>query len=140
MNKKIVIAAAAVLLCGGGAAAYFLRGDEVARGHAFKSICDKDDPYYTDLCDNVGKEARSLFTVDPVNDNVYGLVAGVAWRRKGNIISRPNEAKRFAPGNNYYYILCPPDMPSYCMLAVHTQVNFNERADEKAALLRELKF
>lgn len=121
-NPHIIITVF-IIICGFLGGSFFLIKKISAGGTAsFKSVCEKDDMHYTDLCNNVGKYAHTLYSVDPVNDRVYGKITGVAWRHVGNIISRPNEVRRYAPGNNYYYIVCPDHTPSYCMLQHNEEV------------------
>lgn len=72
----------------------------------FETICKKDNPRYTDLCENVGKRAFSKKSLSALNNEDYGQIIGVAWRKKDSIISSTREKrKRRAESNSYYYIL-----------------------------------
>ncbi len=72
----------------------------------FESICDKRSKRYTKLCKNVGKRALSQASVLQINNKDYGVIMGVAWRKKGSIISSRNQKKkRYSEKNSYYYII-----------------------------------
>lgn len=101
MIKKIIILillAPAVV----GIAYYTLTADRLQ----FESICDRNHDRYTKLCKNVGKNAHSKASVVNLNDKNYGKIIGVAWRRKGSIISsKRQKKKRRSEKNAYYYII-----------------------------------
>jgi hypothetical protein len=101
MIKKIV--AAVVLLTLLGTIGYFVIN---ATTMDFESVCNKTNKKYTDLCENVGKRAVSQQSIINVNDKDYGEIVGVAWRKKGSVISSPNQKqKRVSEKNAYYYII-----------------------------------
>lgn len=102
MWKKIIIAAVALPIA--GVVIYFSLN---VKTMTFESVCnDKtNDKYDETLCSNVGKRAHNLYSMDALNDKDYGPIIGVAWRKKGSIISSPGRAKRYSENNSYYYII-----------------------------------
>jgi len=114
------IAAATILGIGAlGAAIWLMPGKQPP----FESICyEHHRKYNPGLCADVGKSAYPLASVSVVNKSELGKIAGVAWRNKDNIISRPGEVKRYSEKNDYYYIVCSNDSPDSCMLQLNTDV------------------
>lgn len=120
-TKTIVMTSIVVAIAVGACLTYVML-PKTSAGHPFKDICEGNSKYYSPLCAHVGMYAHSLYNVHPVNRQVYGQIKGVSWRRVGSIISRPGEIKRYAPNNDYHYIVCPEGRPSYCMLQPHREV------------------
>lgn len=99
---KAIIAAIVIIPLLGVLGYFMLNMDQ----QTFQSVCQKDNKRYTDLCTNVGKFAYSKQSVININEKNYGKILGVAWRKKGSIISSPNQtAKRYSENNAYYYIV-----------------------------------
>lgn len=100
---KILIAIIIIVgtLVGGGY--LLLNADQMQ----FKTVCEEDHKRYTKkLCKNVGKEAWTQSSVLEINEKKYGTIIGVAWRKKGSIISSRNQKKkRRSEKNTYYYII-----------------------------------
>lgn len=71
----------------------------------FESVCEPNNEKYTDLCDNVGKSARTKKSLKLLNDTNYGKIVGVAWRQRGGKISAPGQRVRTSESNSYYYII-----------------------------------
>lgn len=114
MFKKIF---AAIIVFGiiGVVTYYTLNMDQVQ----FESVCDKDNKRYTKYCENVGKFAWNQKSVLEINEKNYGPIIGVAWRKKGSIISsRIHKKKRVSEKNAYYYIIGNPKDPETQFLRV----------------------
>jgi len=92
---------------------------------AFESVCDKNNKRYTETyCQFVGYDAWSKQSVLNLNDTNYGQILGVAWRRKGSIISSRNQSqKRYSEGNSYYYIIGNPKDASSQFLRIVTETD-----------------
>ena len=115
-----IISAGVVSLLLIGASVYFMPGKQ----SPFESICAPHHRKYNDrLCDKVGKRAYPLQSVSVLTSGDYGVIRGLAWRNKGNIISRPGEVKRYSEKNDYYYIICTTESADSCMLHLHTDVH-----------------
>ena len=92
--------------------------------YQFESICGRDHDRYTRLCDNVGKFAHSKASLANLNDKNYGKIIGVAWRKKGSIISsRRQTKKRRSEKNAYYYIIGNPKDASSQFLRAATETD-----------------
>ena len=103
MVKKIIIAL--VILPVIGVIGYYAANVERMD---FESICKKGHKRYTKLCKNVGKNAYSKQSLVNINNINYGIILGVAWRKKGSIISSSfQKKKRRSESNSYYYIIAP---------------------------------
>jgi len=86
----------------GGAAYVFLNADQMQ----FESVCNKKHKRFTKLCNNIGKYAWTQQSVLQINELNYGKILGVAWRKKGSIISSSKQKnKRRSESNSYYYIV-----------------------------------
>ena len=101
MIKKILLAL--ILIPAIGGIGYYIATVEYLD---FESVCGRDHKRYTKLCKNVEKRAYSKKSVINITSKDYGLILGVAWRKKGSIISsKIQKKKRYSEGNAYYYIL-----------------------------------
>lgn len=102
---KILISGIVVLGIAGGMGYFVMKADVMD----FESVCDKRSKRYTKkFCKNVDKQAYSKKSVVNLNEKNYGYIRGVAWRKKGSIISSRNQkTKRYSEGNAFYYIVGP---------------------------------
>jgi broad specificity polyphosphatase/5'/3'-nucleotidase SurE len=99
---KIFIAMIMLISVVAGAAYFVLNSDQMQ----FESVCKKGNKRNTKLCNDVGKNAWTKKSVLQINENNYGKIIGVAWRKKDSIISSRNQkTKRKSEGNSYYYIV-----------------------------------
>lgn len=114
---KIVIAALIVIPLVGGMGYYVMNSKPLP----FESVCKKGHDQYTDLCDNVGKRAWSLPNMISINDKDYGPILGVAWRKKGSIISSRGRDRRYSERNAYYYII-GSDKSDYTYLRLASEI------------------
>jgi len=100
---KIFIAVIVLIGAAGGAGYVVLTADQMQ----FKSVCEANHKRYTKkYCKNIGKEGWTQKSVIQVNEKKYGTIIGVAWRKKGSVISsRSQKNKRKSEKNAYYYII-----------------------------------
>lgn len=99
---KMFIAAITLISLAVGAGYFVLTADQMQ----FESVCKKGHKRYTKFCTNVGKYAWTKKSVLQINENNYGKIIGVAWRKKDSIISsKKQKTKRKSEGNSYYYIV-----------------------------------
>lgn len=98
---KIIIAIIVIVPLAGGVVYYAMNKKTMD----FESVCDPQNKKYTKRCENIGKRAYSIQTVAKINEKDFGPIIGVAWRRKGSIISSRGMERRYSEKNSYYYII-----------------------------------
>lgn len=86
------------------------------------SVCKKGNSRYTHLCNNIGKRAYNTYGLGRINQKDYGPILGVAWRKKGSIISPPGHQKRYSERNSYYYII-GSDNSDYSFLRLVNEID-----------------
>ena len=69
------------------------------------------------MCDNIGKRAHTAKNLQLLNDNDFGEIIGVSWRKRGSMINIPGQEHRVSDSNSYYYII-KSDKKGYYFLRI----------------------
>jgi hypothetical protein len=120
---KILVSVIIVVAASYGGWYMFEHADQLQ----FKSVCEDRHKRYTKLCNNVGKYAWTQESVLKINEKNYGKIIGVAWRKKGGVISsRSQKNKRRSESNSYYYIVGNPKDINTQFLMLASQIDPRE--------------
>lgn len=114
---KIVVSLVIVIPAVGGIGYYAINAENIP----FESVCEKGHKKYTNLCENVGKRAKSIKNMTAINNADYGKIVGVAWRQRGSIISSSGQDQRYSASNSYYYIISG-DKRGYYFLRIVSEI------------------